>query len=691
MVVLTRESLHKSILDLLLGERIKQSFTLSPALSIANAIDAAGHPCPAGKLRTLVQSFPRRIAAGILLLLLGAHAGAAPASLDDPAVLEAFVDGLVGPLMKDNGSPSGTVAIAWKGELIFAKGYGFQDVAEQIPVDPAQTLFRPGSTSKLFTWVAVMQLVEQGRLDLDADVNTYLESFKIRDTFDEPITLRHVMTHTAGFEDGGLGYLIIDDPGRIMPLRESMQRYQPARVNPPGKQTAYSNYATSLAGLIVENVSGVPFADYVRQHIFEPLGMEHSTFAEPLPEPLAGKMAKSYGVKAGAFAEKPFEIISNFGPAGAQSATATDMVRFGQAILNGGELDGRRILEAETVRQMLARAFSHDERLMGMALGFYEQDINGFRVVGHGGDTRWFHSFLGIDQENQLTFFVSFGAQGGSPVRTAFTTGFYNEFFPEDGLRPQPPDDFAGRGGKYAGAYGFWRSNASKIEKALGLTNVVQVAPTADNTLVVSLAGTAKQYAEVEENLFRELSPNISLISGISPRYIAFQESDDGEITGFVMDGLPFMSLRRLPLLATPAVNFALLGLSMLVFVAVVAGRWYQRAQIRSRAPADRAAINTAFLAAAANLLVVITGFIVLTIVQDVLFGGIPTLFKIWLAVPIVATVAGLYMLFRTVFVWRHGLLSGTWARLRFTVVALCALFMCWFYYYWNILGFQYL
>src|SRR5690606_586170 len=106
----------------------------------------------------------------------------------------------------------------------------------------------------------------------------------------------------------------------------------------------------------------LPFADYIRQHIFDPLGMEQSTFVEPLPDRLARHMAKSYAVEAGGFVEKPFEIISNFAPAGAQSASATDMVRFGQAILNGGELGGRRILEVDTTQQMLTEAFSHDER-----------------------------------------------------------------------------------------------------------------------------------------------------------------------------------------------------------------------------------------------------------------------------------------------------------------------------------------
>ncbi len=219
----------------------------------------------------------------------------------------------------------------------------------------------------------------------------------------------------------------------------------------------------------------------------------------------------------------------------------------------------------------------------------------------------------------------------------------------------------------------------------------MQVAPTEDNTLLVSLAGTAKQYAEVEDNLFREMDPNVSLISGISPPLMAFQENEAGEITGFVLDGLPFMSLRKLPLAATPSFNFALLGFSMLVFLAVVLRRWYQRSAIRLQTTPDRAATNAAFWASAANLLVVIVGAIVISILQDELFGGIPLLFKAWLVLPIVATIAGLYLVYRTFLAWRNGLLGGTWARVRHTIVALCALFMCWFYFYWNILGFQYL
>ena len=632
----------------------------------------------------------RALICGFCTIALGANVMAAPADLDDPAVVEALVDGIVKPLMLNNNSPSGTVAIAHNGEVILAKGFGFQDVEQQVPVDPSTTLFRPGSTSKLFTWVGVMQLVEQGKLDLDTDVNQYLESFQIEATFEQPITLRHILTHTSGFEDGALGYLIIDDPDKALPLREAMERYQPLRVNPPGAQTAYSNYATALAGLIIENISGLSFADYIEQNIFKPLRMNHSSFVEPLPEPLAGQMATSYQFENGTFVEKPFEIISSFGPAGALSSTATDMIRFGQAILNGGELDGQRILRPETVKETLTRNFSHDDRLMGMALGFYEVDENGTRLVGHGGDTRWFHSYLGIDQEHQLTFFVSFGGPGGGTVRSSFTPAFYDEFYPRDEAPPAAPEDFSARAGKYAGDYGFWRGNFSTIEKAMGVASSVKVVPTKDNTLMVGLFGKAKQYVEVGDNLFREQSSGISMVPGLSPRLLAFQENDQGQVTGFVMDGLPFMSLRKLAAYETPGFNLSLLGFSMLVFLLVLLRRFFQRSAIRAMPAADQSALRAAVYASASYWLVLITGAIVISAVKNQIYSEIPLLVKLWLVLPVIATLAGLFLLFKTIGVWRQGLLSGLWARIRYTIVTLCALFMCWFYFFWNILGWQY-
>ncbi|MDH4054750.1 MAG: beta-lactamase family protein [Gammaproteobacteria bacterium] len=638
-----------------------------------------------------MNKFLKHLFGCTLVLLIVANAQAAPAELDDPAALETFVDGVIRPLMKANNSPSGTVTIAKGGQVLLAKGYGFEDIAEQVPVDAYETLFRPGSVSKLFTWVSVMQLVEQGKLDLDADVNDYLTDFKIKETFDEPITLRHIMTHTPGFEDGGLGYLIVDDPELILPLSETMKLYQPERVNPPGVQTAYSNYATSLAGLIVEIVSGVPFNDYVKQNIFDPLGMTKSSFEEPLPAELEARMATSYKPELGAYAAKDFEIIANFAPAGAQSATSPDMVRFAQAILNGGELDGNRILKAETVAEMLTPNFTHDERTTPMLLGFYETDYNGHSVVGHGGDTIYFHSYLGIDQAEDLVFFVSFASSGGSTVRSMFAPALYDRYFPRSESPPTPPEDFLERGARYAGSYGFWRGNFSKIEKAFSMGSAIQVAPTEDNTLLLAFAGGAKQYVEVEDNLFRELDPNMSLIAGISPRLVAFQENEAGAITGFVMDGLPFMSARKLSVIETANFNYSLLGLSLVILLAVALRRWFQRRELALLGPAERVAFNASFYAAAAHLLTVIVGITIVSIIADNLINGFPLSFKVWLIMPIIATLSSIYLLYRTIGVWKDKLFASVWVRVRYTFVALAGLFLAWFYYYWNILGFQYM
>ena len=197
----------------------------------------------------------------------------------DAADVEAFMDGVMNDQLQTAHIAGAVVAIVAGGHSVLLKGYGYSDIAAHRPVDAHTTLFRPGSVSKLFTFTAVMQLVEQGRLDLDADVNTYLKAFKIPHTYPEPITLRHLITHTAGFENLNV-QLFAPDAAHLLPLAGALQRYQPRRVRPPGVYSSYSNYGVALAGLIVEEVSGQSFDEYVEEHIFRPLNMLHSTFRE---------------------------------------------------------------------------------------------------------------------------------------------------------------------------------------------------------------------------------------------------------------------------------------------------------------------------------------------------------------------------------------------------------------------------
>ncbi|HZD94436.1 MAG TPA: serine hydrolase domain-containing protein, partial [Candidatus Sulfotelmatobacter sp.] len=236
--------------------------------------------------------------------------------------VHAFLDGFV-PMQLEREDIAGAVVLVVKdGTILFAKGYGYSDVDKKNPVTVDATLFRPGSISKLFTWTAVMQLVEQGKLDLDKDINGYLD-FRIPDRFGKPITLRNLMTHTPGFEEQ-VKDLITEEGSPIATLKQHLTQHIPERIFPPGTTPAYSNYGAGLAGYIVERASGRPFNDYVAENIIKPLGMARSTFAQPLPADLKPLMSNGYN--SGSGKAKQFEIIEE-APAGALAATAADLSR----------------------------------------------------------------------------------------------------------------------------------------------------------------------------------------------------------------------------------------------------------------------------------------------------------------------------------------------------------------------------
>ncbi len=616
------------------------------------------------------------------LILLGHSPGYALETPDvtNPTVVEAFVDGVVNNSMKSAHSASGVVAVMKDGKMIFSKGYGFLDVENRIPVDPETTLFRPGSISKLFTWVAVMQQVEQGKLDLDADVNKYLQSFKVEDSWPgQPVTLRHIMTHTAGFEDGFLGYLIIDDTSRIIPLNQSLAKYQPRRVNAPGQHTAYSNWATALAGLIVANVSGLSFNDYVQQNIFDVLGMNNASFEEPLPAYLDANMAKAYSYSEGRYGELNYEIISNFGPAGAAAVTAHDMAIFARALLNGGVFDGRQILKEETLQKMIDDGFSHDSRVRGMGLGFIKRRLgpDDLEIFGHDGGTTIFSSHFGMSKKADFMLFSSFSGPGAKQTHGDFVKSFYDEFFPHEITVVAPPADFAERGKRYEGTYHSWRASFTKLESLLGLANAKKVVSLPDNLLMIG--GT--RYVEIDNNLFREVDDY---------GRVAFQEGANGEISGFVVDGFGVMQFYKAPFYETGGFTGLFVGLSLMIFVGVFLRLAYQYSEFRALQGREKKAFTASIFVAVTNFLFVIFAAIGVKGGLIALMYELPITLKFSLIFPMLATLAALHHVYCAAQVWRHSLLVGYWARVRYSLVTLCALFMAWFYYYWNFLGFNY-
>jgi CubicO group peptidase (beta-lactamase class C family) len=416
----------------------------------------------------------------------------------------AYLDAMV-PLQLEREDIAGaTISVVKDGKLLFSKGYGYADVANKKPVSPETTLFRPGSVSKLFTWTAVMQLHEQGKLDLDLDVNSYLD-FRIPDAFGKPITLKNILTHTPGFEEQIKDLFSVgSNPPQ---LGDYLKSHIPRRIYPPGTVPAYSNFATALAGYIVERVSGKSFNDYVDENIFRPLGMTHSTFAQPLPGNLAPDM--SVGYRKGSGEANEFEVVNPF-PAGSMSSTANDMARFMIAHLQNGELEGSRILRPETAQLMHSRLFALDDGANAMCHGFYEESRNGHRIIGHAGDTIYFHSDLHLVLDSGVGFFVSYNSAGKSEVspRTMLWEAFLDRYFPHPPNLPQAVATAAQDAQAVSGSYMLSRRSEYSFLRTASLLGQFTVAPSEGGTIEVAQLtnpnGKPKRWRAVAPMTFAE-------------------------------------------------------------------------------------------------------------------------------------------------------------------------------------------
>ncbi|HEY0595014.1 serine hydrolase domain-containing protein [Sphingopyxis sp.] len=339
--------------------------------------------------------------------------------------VDSWLDGFV-PFALKRGDLAGAVIVVVKdGQVLTQRGFGYADAAKRTPVDPARTLFRPGSVSKLFTWTAVMQQVEAGKIDLDADVNIYLD-FKIPPKDGKPVTMRQLMTHTAGFEEHGKLTMFEDKKFQIS-LGDLVKSGLPHRIYAPGTTPSYSNYGTALAGYIVERVTKMSFDDYIEQRIFQPLGMAQSTFRQPLPGAFVPWMATGYRqLSAG---PSKFEIVGP-SPAGALSSTGADMAKFMIAHLN----QGAGLMKPETARMMHDTPLTILPPLNRMELGFFETNINGRQVIAHLGDTQLFHTALHLFTNENVGLYMSFNATGEQasvgPLRRALFEDFADRYLP---------------------------------------------------------------------------------------------------------------------------------------------------------------------------------------------------------------------------------------------------------------------
>ena len=597
----------------------------------------------------------------------------------DRAELEAFIDGIMTANLRDKHVAGATIAVVKDGALLFAKGYGYGDVARRRPIDAERSLFRIGSTSKLFTWTAVMQLVEQGKLNLDADVNQYLD-FKIPATFPQPITLRHIMTHTPGFEEDARD-LISDNSAKVPALGAWLASHIPGRVRPPGTFSSYSNYATALAGYIVQRASGIPWDDYIEQRVLTPLGMTQTTTRQPLPARLRADMSEGYAWSGGAYLPKKFEIVEPM-PAGSMAASATDMAKFMIAHLNNGELNGQRILADSTAKRMHARAFGHDSRIPGFALGFYEKTSHGLRIIGHGGDTQWFHTDLALIPDEKVGVFVSYNTNTGGELSFAqFQTQFLDHYYPSAASTVVMPADAAVQAQRVQGEYEFNRRSYTTFQKAMGLGGSIRISADSGRLVMHSPLG-ASRLLPVAPLLYRE---------EFGDGLVAFQADSNGRVVRGFFGPAPMMTMERVPFSHSVKLHWFILGLGALVFVGVVLAAIGRLVRRRLGEARRDDALPGRWLLVTASLLQIAFVIAVLVIASASgggLLNGPLTGLKIALALPVIGTVLVLGAVYYASRQWRIGA-GTTAARLRFSSATFVALLFTWSLLQWNLLGWQ--
>jgi CubicO group peptidase (beta-lactamase class C family) len=505
----------------------------------------------------------------------------APAAAPAAAPLTAtdansWLDGYLPYALKTGDIAGAVVAIVKDGAVLSTRGYGYADVAAKKPVDPKLTLFRPGSVSKLFTWTAVMQLVEQGKIDLDADVNQYLD-FKIPPRQGKPITMRNLMQHTAGFEEQAKG--IISENTKAPGFEALLKAWVPNRVFAPGTTPAYSNYGASLAGYIVQRLSGEPFDTYIDKHIFAPLEMKYSTFRQPLPPELAPLMSRGY--RTASEEAQPFEIVGP-APAGSLSSPGDDMAHFMIAHLQDGEFHGQRILSAATAQMMHNSPLTVLPPLNRMELGFFETNINGREVIGHLGDTEYFHTSLHLFLKENVGFYVSFNSLGkegaAGKLRGALFQDFADRYFPAP--RPQDRVDARTAAEHAALLSGRWdnsRGSQSNFLALVGFMEQIKIGVDKKGELQIpdlkGLNDEPRHWVEIEPFVWLDADSHDRLAARVV----------DGKPVRWSFDLLsPFMVFDRVPWYANSAWLMPLL-LASVVALLLTALLWPVAAWVRRR------------------------------------------------------------------------------------------------------------
>jgi CubicO group peptidase (beta-lactamase class C family) len=604
---------------------------------------------------------------------IAAPAASAPGVAPLPvAELEAYVDGIVRGSMARDHIAGVAIAVVQNGQVVLKKGYGVASLNSGRRVDPDRTLFRVGSISKTFTWIALMNEVEAGRMRLDTPINIYLpEKLQLKDQGKKtPVRLRDLMTHTAGFEDRALGQLFERDPRRERPLELYLRQERPNRVREPGVLPAYSNYGAALAGAALANVTGQPFEKVVTDQVIFPAGLTHTTFREDrpwrddLPAPmnpaLAADRSDGFRWTPLGFQTEPPEYIGHIAPAASASSTAGDMARYMTLLLNGGTINGRTVFSPQTSAAFRTPMYRPAENAPGWNAGFQDIPLPGdHRGFGHAGATLWFHSNMVMVPDLGLGVFVTVNTNTGVDLAADLPATIIERFYAPRPEAPAPSrlshdqakayeGQFLTTRRAYGGLEGF-------IDRLIGVTTV-RAAP--DGRLTLTQDGKSRQWtATGAPDVFAPVNGGGLLV---------FQREDGRVARFFSPQG--FAAFERIGFPHTPGLLATLAVLTALAAIATLIGV-FTRDRRESRQTPTQARASLLQTTQAVLWLTTLGGVGVFAAgasdVSAVFFGWPSGWLLTASACAFVATLLTIATLTMAPVVWRGGRRVDSWTSLR--------------------------
>ncbi len=595
--------------------------------------------------------------------------------------IDLFADTFFQNALEELYIPGAVFVAVENGQVIFAKGYGYADLENSIPVDPEETMFCAGSVGKLVNWTALLQLYEKGQFELSDDINLYLKNLHIPDTFPEPVTFHHLLTHTPGFDDRNTA-ATPDTLEQLLPLEEYLAQTLPARLRPPGQVSQYSNHGAVISGLLIEDISGLPFDEYVEQSIFKPLDMSYSTFSQPQPESLQPYMATGYHYINGEHIAQPVRI-ANVMPAGMGYFSGLDMANFLIAHLQNGQFAGDRILKAETAALMHQTHFQNDSRLPGMAYGFIENFKNSRRLLWHTGTSPDFHSLLVMIPEENSGFFFAMNMVD-QRVSRELLQDFMDSFYPAEVEDITPTSADIDHAVNYAGVYRTnWHAHQT-LEKLAVLGRDVLVDANSDGSLMISFENSpASRWIRTDENLFRKENLN---------EYVAFAVDDNGKAYRLYQGARPILAYEKIAWWETTTFHFILQFIVIAIFLSIlltaIFGRFLRKkAEYVKQDPGPaRFARLTGNLVSLIHPLFIV-GF--MAIQMKMVSGDFDLLFYSVLTLPLILVMLTLMITTFAVSAWKKSY-WGLGGRIQYTLLAAAALANSWFLYYWNLIGYRF-